>query len=331
MKKYLFIILIIAGLGYFPSTALAKVWLLDTSQSQILTLDNGLVVEMLEWDKSSVKLGVELQTLADGTQKFGIYPSTKAVKYRLQLLTGPMLNYTSDTKLNNWQSLDQVITDNKIILKETDVLVEVEENTQLTEESSTADEVITVFSVNPVTVTKAMGPVKNKDLKLISSIYKLSGAQSGDNIEFKYTNEDNYSKSIYYYDTSLLQWIILDSYNDFPVKTISTKIIDPNVMLAIFADLTAEDGIASFYDQSRYRYFNYQNGNFAASRDYPKGTKLKVTRLKTNESVIVEVNDYGPELGTGRVIDLDISAFKQIGSTRAGLIYVKVEPYDQNS
>jgi rare lipoprotein A (peptidoglycan hydrolase) len=42
---------------------------------------------------------------------------------------------------------------------------------------------------------------------------------------------------------------------------------------------------------------------------------------------VVEVNDYGPELWTGRIIDLDVLAFDAISNRRKGLTDVTVVPY----
>lgn len=61
-----------------------------------------------------------------------------------------------------------------------------------------------------------------------------------------------------------------------------------------------------------------------AHRSYPFGTKLKVTNLKNNKSVIVEVIDRGP-FGRGRIIDLSWAAAKEIGMIAQGIASVKVE------
>lgn len=221
--------------------------------------------------------------------------------------------------------IDQIITDNKILLKPVNAVAPIVLGDK---EIISTDNKLKIFSNNQATIAKSIASVENNGKKLISSIYKITNANINDQIKFGYDIIDDYSKSIYQYDYQAKQWQELLSYNDLPAKIISANISQNTATVAIFADSSSQDGIASFYDQSRYRTFNYQNGNFAASRDYPKGTKLKVTRLKTGESVIVEVNDYGPELKTGRLIDLDIVAFEKIGSRGAGLIYVKVEPYD---
>lgn len=71
-------------------------------------------------------------------------------------------------------------------------------------------------------------------------------------------------------------------------------------------------------------WYSYQGGLFAASTVIPRGGFAKVTNTATGKSVIVEINDYGPQ-GKGRIIDLDKVAFTKIASIGAGVVGVKVE------
>jgi rare lipoprotein A len=66
----------------------------------------------------------------------------------------------------------------------------------------------------------------------------------------------------------------------------------------------------------------------AASTEFSRGAKVKVTNLDNNKSVIVTIKDWGPDpiKHPDRVIDLNKIAFQKIASTRAGIINVKVEP-----
>ncbi|MEK7166958.1 MAG: septal ring lytic transglycosylase RlpA family protein [Patescibacteria group bacterium] len=65
----------------------------------------------------------------------------------------------------------------------------------------------------------------------------------------------------------------------------------------------------------------------AAHAKYPKGTKLKVTNLENKKSVIVIVNDFGPNksIHPDRIIDLTKTAFQKIANIQDGTIKVKVE------
>lgn len=61
-----------------------------------------------------------------------------------------------------------------------------------------------------------------------------------------------------------------------------------------------------------------------AHKFYPFGTRLKVTNLSNDKSVIVKVIDRGP-FGRGRIIDISWAAAKEIGMLSQGVARVKVE------
>lgn len=91
-----------------------------------------------------------------------------------------------------------------------------------------------------------------------------------------------------------------------------------------------ERGLASFYAM-KFQFRKTSSGErfnqlalTAAHRTLPMGTKVKVTNLKTNRSVIVKINDRGPFVD-GRIIDLTRYAFSRIGNTDSGLINVRIE------
>ncbi|MEA1909681.1 MAG: septal ring lytic transglycosylase RlpA family protein [Patescibacteria group bacterium] len=69
-----------------------------------------------------------------------------------------------------------------------------------------------------------------------------------------------------------------------------------------------------------YRQFD---GFYAASTIFPRGSKLKVVSVASGKSIIVKINDYGPEAWTGVSIDLNDWAFKELAPLGAGKIYVK--------
>ena len=71
-------------------------------------------------------------------------------------------------------------------------------------------------------------------------------------------------------------------------------------------------------------WYSYQGGLFAASTTISRGSYARVTNLANGKSVIVQINDYGPQ-GKGRVVDLDKVAFQKIAAIGAGVIGVKVE------
>lgn len=56
--------------------------------------------------------------------------------------------------------------------------------------------------------------------------------------------------------------------------------------------------------------------------------QVRVTNLENGKSVVVRVNDRGPDhrlLLQGRMIDLTKSAFRKIAPTRQGIVDVKIE------
>lgn len=71
-------------------------------------------------------------------------------------------------------------------------------------------------------------------------------------------------------------------------------------------------------------WYAFKGGLFAASTTIPRGGYAKVTNTANGKSVMVQINDYGPQ-GKGRIIDLDKVAFQKIAAIGAGVIGVKVE------
>ena len=62
----------------------------------------------------------------------------------------------------------------------------------------------------------------------------------------------------------------------------------------------------------------------AAHRTLPFGTKIKVTNLANNETVVLEVNDRGPFV-EGRVLDVSKAAAEKLGFFNQGIADVKIE------
>lgn len=91
-----------------------------------------------------------------------------------------------------------------------------------------------------------------------------------------------------------------------------------------------QKGVASYYaDRFQGRKtasgVRYDKGAMtAAHKTLPLGTKVRVTNLKTGDSVDVEINDRGPHV-KGRVVDLSKAAARELNMTSAGLVKVQVE------
>lgn len=91
-----------------------------------------------------------------------------------------------------------------------------------------------------------------------------------------------------------------------------------------------ETGTASFYGSRHHgkrtasgEPFD-QHGLTAAHRTLPFGTRVQVTNLKNDRSVIVRINDRGPHT-RGRLIDLSKAAAQQLDMIRSGTARVRVQ------
>ena len=62
----------------------------------------------------------------------------------------------------------------------------------------------------------------------------------------------------------------------------------------------------------------------AAHRSLPFGTRVRVTDLATNRSVVVVINDRGPRV-RDRVLDLSLGAARSLGITDRGVAQVRAE------
>ncbi len=65
--------------------------------------------------------------------------------------------------------------------------------------------------------------------------------------------------------------------------------------------------------------------NTCAHRTLPFGTMVKVVRASNGASAFCKVNDRGPTLATGRLIDLSMDTFAKLAAPEAGLIDVTIE------
>ena len=140
-------------------------------------------------------------------------------------------------------------------------------------------------------------------------------------VQLSYNKDSNYYKQVFYYDKNYSSWRPLPTV-DYPDKSFVRSLIHlPFARIAVFANPEAlVTGRASWY--------SYKGGLFAASPDFPKGSKLRVYNTANNKFVDVVVNDFGPDrkLHPDRVIDLDKVAFKKLSSIGAGVIDVRVQP-----
>ena len=120
--------------------------------------------------------------------------------------------------------------------------------------------------------------------------------------------------------------------------------LSPNVSAeAIFEPKNDSIVVASYYDYDLENAPGWSKTKAtAASRDYERWSRLRVTNAVTGKYVDVKVNDYGPESCEDRIkhgldrpetcieraIDLSSYAFSQIADLRMGLVEVTIEKLD---
>ena len=182
--------------------------------------------------------------------------------------------------------------------------------------------------LQPVGLTKGNGEIYKGTLAKINSLYCQINKDKKEQVELSlaYTRADGLAKTIYYWSEADANWLPLKSSDNYRAMTVTALTRATSLKVALVEEDNQWVGEASWYA--------YKNGDFAASRDFPKGTKLKVTNQKTGvdqgKSVIVTINDYGPEIQTNRIIDLDKIAFQKIGNLRDGVMPVKIEAITTN-
>ncbi|MFI8482589.1 septal ring lytic transglycosylase RlpA family protein [Pseudomonas sp. NPDC078700] len=67
-----------------------------------------------------------------------------------------------------------------------------------------------------------------------------------------------------------------------------------------------------------------QNSLTAAHRSLPFGSRVQVTNLSNNKTVVVRINDRGPFTG-GRIIDLSRKAAEQLDMLNDGVTKVRIK------
>jgi rare lipoprotein A len=91
----------------------------------------------------------------------------------------------------------------------------------------------------------------------------------------------------------------------------------------------AEQGKASFYADKYHGRLTASGERFsqqaatAAHLKLPFGTRVNVTNIANNKSVVVRINDRGPYI-RGRIIDLSKAMFEKIADSSVGVIDVSV-------
>lgn len=116
------------------------------------------------------------------------------------------------------------------------------------------------------------------------------------------------------------------------MKAVAFLLLIPAFLLSLPTLQAQEEefGLASYYSDDfhgrKTAYGDYYDKAklTAAHKKYPYGTKIRITRLDNNKSVVATVTDKGPYI-KGRVVDLSRRAAENIGLVQDGVAQVKVE------
>lgn len=139
-------------------------------------------------------------------------------------------------------------------------------------------------------------------------------------LSFKSSRSSAY-KQAYYRDGS--SWKPLPTTENFLKGTVNTAVSTASAEVAVFENpRILVSGQASWY--------RYKGGLFAASPDFPAGTRLRVMNLDNKKSVDITVNDHGPDrrLHPTRVVDLDAVAFERIAPLGQGTARIAIQKLD---
>ncbi|OGF27151.1 hypothetical protein A2331_00150 [Candidatus Falkowbacteria bacterium RIFOXYB2_FULL_34_18] len=140
-------------------------------------------------------------------------------------------------------------------------------------------------------------------------------------IQFAYSEQTGDYKKVFFYDKNYNTWRPLPTKDFSEEKFVRSLIHLPFARIAVFS-------YPKIMTSGRASWYAYKGGNFAASPDFPKGSKLRVHNQANGKFVDVIINDFGPErhIFPDRVIDLDKIAFLKISSLGEGVVDVRIEP-----
>lgn len=173
--------------------------------------------------------------------------------------------------------------------------------------------------------------------KQLTGIYEYNLRGTGYNPKFPiqlsipFQSNLEFNKYFLIFDQKRQVWKEFSSLTDLQNGILTATLPYASAKFAVTDLETMTHGQASWY--------RFKKCMCAASPDYPKGTKLLVTNNNKNQSIVVTVNDWGPErdIFPERVIDLDLVAFQKLGTKGMGIlrnitvIPFVAEKYDQDS
>lgn len=135
-----------------------------------------------------------------------------------------------------------------------------------------------------------------------------------------YDKKDANYKRAFFYDKNQKSWRELPSQDFSKYGFVRVQINFPFARIAVFSDPEIPlSGKASWYGSKK--------GAFAASPDFPYGSRLRVYNIANGKFIDVDVADYGPDrkLHPDRVVDLSRDAFARIADLKTGIVSVRAE------
>lgn len=308
-------VLILCGFFFFSFFAY-KIFIADSHGNDVLSFqnnpkliyinDNGLIYS-IEASANTIKDALDEKNikLADHdritpSSDSAIYPGMqlnidRAAKIKIQVDGKALENYSAE------KTIGGVLDENHVSLGRLDkVLPEIGSRPQ---PNSTV--IVTRINIEEKTVTEDIDfkTTYKEDPKLSWREEKIEQAGQKGTRELKY--------KITYKNSKEASRVILE-------KNITKDPVPAIIVKGTYVQLgKASKGDASFYASSW--------GELNASRSIPRGGFAKVTNLDNGKSVIVKINDYGPQ-SPQRIIDLSYASFSKIGSLGQGILHnVKVE------
>ena len=307
IKKRNLTFLLFFLLIFYPSLSSGAVQNFDVAEKRLELKEGGMVFEILSKAKTvqefldEQKISLKENDLVLPDRGVKIYSGAKIIIFRAKNITIKESGKTFEiSTLQN--TVEQAIWENKNInLSEDDI-------TNPARQTLTKDgmKIIVTHVVIKEEIKKLdvdFKTVSNEDDKLGWRIKKVTkkGEKGIDEVKYKVVYHDG--------------------------KEISRKILEKNRIKDPIEEVVTQGTYMKLGKAARGQgtWYAWKGGLFAASTTLPRGSYAKVTNTENGKSVVVQINDYGPQ-GKGRIIDLDKVAFTKIASLGAGVIGVKVEP-----
>ncbi|MCX6784544.1 MAG: hypothetical protein NTV81_01230 [Candidatus Komeilibacteria bacterium] len=203
----------------------------------------------------------------------------------------------------------------------------------MTNSSATAsiDQILTITLNNPAVIdlTSTIPDLENfgSSTKAFAQtdIYQYQVASEPQIIQFNFqasTNQMNdFGQKLIYIKTDETLWQALPTYHNTNDNSIWATTSQARAQVILGSKINAWEGQASWY--------SWKHCPCAAFKFAPKNSLLKVTNLQKGKNFgkmkYAQVNDYGPEDSTNRLIDLDKTVFSGLSNLSAGLVRVQVE------